>query len=410
MKEETRRLIVSLTSYPARIQYVPETVASLLRQTRPADKILLVLSGDQFPGREADLPEVLCDGQRDPLVELRWVAGDLKPHKKYYYAFREFPDDLILTVDDDVVYPPEMFENFWATHLEYPDAIVAGRTHVITLDENGDLNPYALWLQRTAGFAEGPSLQLHPVGVGGVLYDPKRFPEELYDEEAIRSVCLDTDDLWLKAMELVAGIPVVRAATPEFVRFVPGSQEVSLYLQNVDRNKNDIALAAIRGWVIEKFGRDVLRERLNETEYPVFPRKADEQFRYLNLDRKRTLEAVNDIYNRDTGRLQRRNRDLEQTLERTRDAVTRKNAEISRKNEEISLHRRDRERLRNENKQLNKEISRLNNDIANLRAEVAGVRASLSYRLGNLIVHPLKKIAHIPRKILSMARGKGGRG
>ena len=96
-----RRLIVSLTSYPARIQYVPQVLDTLLAQTRPADEIVLYLSGDQFPGRESDLPEALRTAASGGKLRLRFVPGDLRPHKKYFYAFRDYPDAYIVTVDDD---------------------------------------------------------------------------------------------------------------------------------------------------------------------------------------------------------------------------------------------------------------------------------------------------------------------
>ena len=394
-----KRLIVSMTSYPARIQYVPAVVASLLAQTKKADRIVIYLSSDQFPGQEADLPEALRTGDRDKDVFLCWVEGDLKPHKKYFYAFREFPEDIVVTVDDDVEYPREMLESFWETHLQYPKAVVAGRTHVITLDENGEPNPYSLWLQRTMGFEEGPSMQLHSVGVGGVLYDPSLFPPELYDEEAIRALCLEADDLWLKAMELAAGIPVVRAATPELVRFVDGSQEISLYKKNVDRNLNDPAFRAIREWMKEKFGTDVVKERLNDPAYPAFP-AGDDRLMFLNLDRKRTLETVNNAYGRQLNRvgwlqnsLNRRTADLEKA-QRT---ITRKNADLNRYREELARRKEELERKREELTRRNEEVERRTAENARLIADIESLRKSASYRIGNVIIRPLALVKKLLR-------------
>ena len=429
MNEENKKLIVSLTSYPARIEFVPETIGTLLNQTRPADQIVLYLSADQFPGREEDLPEALREGQRDEHVTLRWVSGDLKPHKKYFYAFREFPEDIVMTVDDDVCYPPELLEKFWETHLEYPGAVVGGRTHLITLNEEGEANPYSLWLQRTAGFAEGPSHQLLAVGVGGTLYDPSLFPKEMFDEEAIRETCLEADDLWLKAWELIAGIPVVHSTTPELVRFVPGSQTVSLYKKNINQNHNDIAIAAIREWVIRTFGRDVLKERLNDEAWPRFP-AGDPMLLYLNLDRKRTLETVNDAYNRMNYRLNKENTQLRTNLEKKKEEIRTKNEEIRRKNSDIEhkkaeierktdelarrkadverlkvWHDRDLERLekarRTEEKQ-EIDLTRLTKDVAKLREDNQMLKNSLSYRLGNILIRPVTVVRRL-------VKGKGGK-
>ena len=48
-------MVVSLTTFPLRIGKVHLTIQSILRQSRPADRILLWLSKEEFP-EEAQLP------------------------------------------------------------------------------------------------------------------------------------------------------------------------------------------------------------------------------------------------------------------------------------------------------------------------------------------------------------------
>ena len=319
---EKRKLIVSLTSYPARISGVAQVLESLKRQTRPADEIVLYLSGDQYPGREKDLPEDLLKATEAGDALIRWVEGDLKPHKKYFYAFREYASDLVMTVDDDVIYPPEMIESFLETHRQYPGAVVAGRTHLMTFDGAGELNPYTLWVQRTMGFPEGPSLQLFAVGVGGVLYNPGMFPPELLNREAVRENCLEADDLWLKAMELAAGIPVVRTSLPELVKFVPGSQECSLYLTNQVGDRNEEYLANIRKWMLRSMGRDPFSGLSEDEKYPVVKETGD-LLRYINNDRKVQLTGISKAWRRKEEQaavLQRRAEALEENVTKLRES------------------------------------------------------------------------------------------
>ena len=336
MEQDTRKLTVSFTSYPARIRFVPAVLSSLLKQSRPADRIVLYLSEDQFPRKEADLPDALPEAEKEKRLLIRWVSGDLKPHKKYYYAFREYPDDIIVTVDDDVHYATDLLEHLWETHLRYPGAVVAGRTHLITLDRDGQPNSYARWIHCVQGFEAGPSMQLFAVGIAGVLYDPKLFPPELYSEKDIRALCLEADDLWLKAMELTAGIPVVRASNPELIRTVADSQETALHLQNLHRNRNDAFFSAVRSHFTEYYGKDVIVERLND---PAWPRLEDEDlYIFLNNDRRRILTAANVTYGR-----------LERSKEKTED----------------------------------------------LENSIQALRGSLSYRLGNRLVSPLHRLRNI---------------
>lgn len=341
MEQDNRKLTVSFTSYPARIRFVPAMLSTLLVQTRPADQIVLYLSEDHFPRREADLPEALQDAKKEKKLQIHWVSGDLKPHKKYIYAFREFPEDIVVTVDDDVLYAPELLEQLWQAHLQYPEAVVAGRTHLITLDKDGHPNPYTQWIHCTQGFDKGPSMQLIAIGIAGVLYDPKLFPQELYDEESIKSLCLEADDLWLKAMELAAGIPVVRASNPELIRTIADSQETALYLQNLNENRNDVFLSNVISHIEKIFGKNLVTERLND---PALPRLEDEPslYEYLNNDRRRILTAANIAY----GRLERAKEEIKNGKKRAGD----------------------------------------------LENTVQALRNSTSYRLGNKLVNPLASL------------------
>ena len=55
-REQRRaKMVVSLTTFPLRIGKVHLTIQSILRQSRPADRILLWLSKEEFP-EEAQLP------------------------------------------------------------------------------------------------------------------------------------------------------------------------------------------------------------------------------------------------------------------------------------------------------------------------------------------------------------------
>ena len=339
--QDDRHLTVSFTSYPARIRFVPATLSTLLNQSRPADRIVLYLSEDHFPRKEADLPAELQSAQKENKLRIRWVSGDLKPHKKYIYAFREFPDDIIVTVDDDILYAPELLQQLWQAHLRYPDAVVAGRTHLITLDKDSRPNPYGRWIHCTQGFEAGPSMQLMAVGIAGVLYDPMLFPPELYDEESIKALCLEADDLWLKAFEVAAGIPVVRASNPELVRTIAESQDTALYLLNQNRNRNDTYFANIRSHIEKIYGKDIITERLSD---PAWPRLEDEPslFEFLNRDTRKILTAANSAYCRE-----------------------KKAAESLLKAEET---------------------------IESLNSEITALRNSRSYRLGNRLMNPLSHL------------------
>lgn len=235
-------LIVSLTSFPTRIHFVPKVIESILSQTVKADKILLWLAEEQFPNKEGDLPAQLIEQLKCGL-DICW-CDDLKPHKKYYYAMRNFPDHIVVTVDDDVIYPNNLIETLLESYVKYPYAVSAMRAHFITFGPNGNILPYEKWKREYRRVGE-PSMALCATGVGGILYPPNIMNNELFNKDAIKKLCIYADDLWLKVMQVIACTPVVIAAPPQKLVYIDGSQEEALWRMNDLAGANDTQLSNI---------------------------------------------------------------------------------------------------------------------------------------------------------------------
>ena len=175
VKPRHPRIIVSMTSYPARINTVHLAIRSLLAQKVLPDKIVLWLCKSDFPNREADLPQSL----RDVLwhdVEVRWVDDDLKPHKKYFWALQEFPDDYVITTDDDLLYRNTMVGDLLAAHEAHPHAIAAARTHLIMFNKDGSRTNYEDWIYEAPHYHPAlvgvPSMRIFATNWAGTLYPP----------------------------------------------------------------------------------------------------------------------------------------------------------------------------------------------------------------------------------------------
>jgi hypothetical protein len=231
---------VSLTTYPARAAAAAQTIRTLFDQTMAADAICLNLVRREWPGQA--LPPELVDLEHAGLT-IVWTDEDLKPHTKYYETMRRHPGAAVVTVDDDMAYPPDLIATLWAAHQRYPGAVVTRRARRIGLDRHGRLKPYWRWpvVRRPS---PGPRADLLATGVGGVLYPPHCLPPEAFDADAIRRLCLTADDLWLKVMEFRQGVPVVLTAPWRAVP-LPGSQGRGLVFANLGGGRNDRALRAV---------------------------------------------------------------------------------------------------------------------------------------------------------------------
>ncbi len=206
----SKRLIVSMTSYPKRIAMAFDMIKKLENQTKKPDKVVLYLSKDEFPGCAFAEDVKPYAGELD--FEIHWVEGNMKPHKKYYYAFQEYRDDYIITMDDDIIYAEDTIECFMRAAKKFPHTVLSMRTHLITRDVDGNIEAYDHWAQKCYEYVNEPRMDLIAVGAGGCLYEPSLFDDEIFHIENIISCCLCTDDLWLKMMQLISGIPVVLIA------------------------------------------------------------------------------------------------------------------------------------------------------------------------------------------------------
>ncbi len=78
---EKKSLVVSLTSWPPRIETLFITIQSILCQKKKPDVVVVYLSEKDFPDRK--IPETLRFLQTKGL-EVRWVKENLKSHKKLW--------------------------------------------------------------------------------------------------------------------------------------------------------------------------------------------------------------------------------------------------------------------------------------------------------------------------------------
>ena len=263
---KSKEIIVSMTSYPARIHSAVLALKTIYKQTKLPDKVILWLAESEFPNKLDDLPVNLRRLITEKGLLIRWCEEDLKSHKKYFWAFKEYPAALVITVDDDVVYPPRRIENLYRSYLLHPKAVSATRACLIPMSQDGEIPPYKSWPVGIDAFISIPSLQLSAIGDGGVLYPTSLFSDvqNLLDIEVIKRACLYEDDLWLKAMELVAGIPVVVAEGFEFLIYTPNSQQNGLYHENWENGRSDRQLLQIQKEIDRRYGDNYFLKKLTD--------------------------------------------------------------------------------------------------------------------------------------------------
>lgn len=247
-----KNLIVSLTSFPARIENVWMVIEAIKRQTILPEKIILWLSREQFPTMES-IPQKLL-AKQDELFEIRVVDGDIKSHKKYYYSSREFPNSLLLLIDDDIFYPLDMIERLLKAYQKNPQAVICKYGYIMKFDENGLLMPYRYWKQLTFNSKDK---NLFFGSGGGTLFTPSKLYADLTNKELFLQLTPSADDIWLNAMVKLASLPI-ELIDPYLPLPIKGSNKnITLSSVNLGENKNDEQLKAVRKYYKKKLNTGV---------------------------------------------------------------------------------------------------------------------------------------------------------
>lgn len=117
------RLIVTLTSFGQRLQTLPVVLDSIFAQSVQPDSVVLNLSQSE------SVPRELQQYIDEMGIDVGYVK-DTKVYKKLIPTLRRYPNDLILCIDDDFIYPKGMIEEFLDVHKRFPNHPVSGN-HIV---------------------------------------------------------------------------------------------------------------------------------------------------------------------------------------------------------------------------------------------------------------------------------------
>lgn len=201
------QVVVSMTSFPQAIPYAINAIRSLLMGSVLPDKLVLYLTFSQF--KETGIPEELLQlAESSTIFEIKDYERDIRSYRKLIPALADFPNAIIVTVDDDVWYHQHMLRDLLSLHAQIPNAVLAHRAKRISIGK-----PYRCW--RKYRWYDFLLKRIHwkftniQTGVGGVLYPPHSLKEDMLDVELFTKLAPSCDDIWFWAAAVRNGFPVI---------------------------------------------------------------------------------------------------------------------------------------------------------------------------------------------------------
>ena len=136
---DEKGLIISLTSFPQRMYEIHYTLYSLLTQTVKPAKVILWLGIEQFPNKEKDIPEKVLKLKENGLT-IGWYKN-LRSYTKLIPALTNYPNNIIVTADDDIYYEKDWLEKLIKSYEENKNCIICHRAHKVKIKKD-TLAPY----------------------------------------------------------------------------------------------------------------------------------------------------------------------------------------------------------------------------------------------------------------------------
>lgn len=171
------KIVITLTSWKKRINNLYNFLYIFFKTQKNFPDIFYIwLAEDEFPNKEYDLDNKLLKIIKDKNIQLKWLPGNDKVFKRWY-VYPEHYEDLVISIDDDRIYPFDLIEE--AKKVEQNTILPIYKNE----NEKEVISDYN-WI------------------CGQCIIPPKTFPLEAINEEFTKlrkRLNIECDEAWLEA-------------------------------------------------------------------------------------------------------------------------------------------------------------------------------------------------------------------
>lgn len=195
------RIIVSVTTYPKRFEKFKIAIQHILNQTLKYD-ILRINIDDNLSEDDIKMYKDYISSLNDNRIELKVVDCRYRSANKLLPTIKDYPDDVVITTDDDMTIKEHILESLYNMHLKLPMCIITHEINPVLIDENYNVDIQLAFMPR-----------LYEISYGKYLSNCCLFPPHVFDNTDVFNLekfenFKYHDELWFWIHSTINGIKV----------------------------------------------------------------------------------------------------------------------------------------------------------------------------------------------------------
>lgn len=204
---DKKTIIVSFTTLPNRMGFLKDVLTSITsKQTLRPDKVVLYITKDDFK----DKPESIKNLEKEfDTFECRLIDENYGVATKLIPALKDFPNNIIVNIDDDIEYKYDLIENLYESYLKNDDCIITACSNKCFIGDDGKVTLHVNESKNSV-FEFRKGYDIIPLSGHGTLYPPHIFDNtKILDFNEMKKRCPTNDEQWLWANAIIAGKKIV---------------------------------------------------------------------------------------------------------------------------------------------------------------------------------------------------------
>jgi hypothetical protein len=211
-----QKVIISMTTVPCRFKRLNDNISSILNQSFKFDKLIINVD-DNLTKDEYVLYNNIK--KLDKRIKINKSESKWRSCNKLLPTLKLFPEDIIITLDDDIFYPIDSIKTLVEQYEKTPDCIIAHEINPIIINN----------VEPRVNYINGYDIKLKQKEFGKYLSNCCLFPPhvfdntDLYDYDKMMYCTNGThDELWFWVNSTInnvrcVGLNYVRSFAPEML-------------------------------------------------------------------------------------------------------------------------------------------------------------------------------------------------